>query len=57
MGMGVVPFEGKVVEIEVEDRAHVGVEAHAGERAQLTTKLLTGLIEMVEIEMRIPEGQ
>ncbi|MEY2598027.1 MAG: hypothetical protein RLZZ142_286 [Verrucomicrobiota bacterium] len=54
--MRVVPFEGEVREAEVGDLAYGRVEDHAGKRARFAGELKGGLIEVIFVEVEIPEG-
>ena len=44
-----------VFEAEIEQRTHIGIEAQAGQCMGFPLQLLAGLIEMIEIQMRITQ--
>ena len=56
MGPRVVTLEGDVLEAEVEDALHVGIEHEARQGARRARELQAGLLEVVEIEMRVARG-
>ena len=53
---GVVPLEGKVPVVEVEDRAHFGIENHPGQGTRGAGELLAHLVEVVEIDVYVSES-
>src|SRR4051812_44040573 len=53
--VGLVALEGEVLELEVEQLAARGVEAHAGKRMGSAPELLARLLEVVEIEVRVAQ--
>lgn len=54
-GMRIVAHELEVLIGEVEQRADLGIDLHAGKRAGSPFELLAGLVEMGEIEMGVAE--
>lgn len=54
--MGIVIFEGKIVEGESVDGFDVWIEAHGGEGAGFAAELEFGLIEVIRIEVEVSEG-
>ena len=56
VGMGVVVFEGEVLELEGVDVLHLRVEAHGGERARVAGELKLGLLDVVRVEVEVAEG-
>lgn len=53
---GVVPLEGKVPVVEVEDRAHFAIENHPGQGTRGPGELFAHLVEMIEVDVDVPEG-
>src|SRR5438105_12515910 len=51
----VVALEGEILVPEGEEILHRGVEAHRRQRLWRACQLLVGLLEMVEVEMRVAE--
>lgn len=49
--MRVVAFEGEVLETEVEQVLHLGVQPHGWQRAQLTGELQFGLFEVIAVQV------
>ena len=54
--MRIVMLEREVAEAEVEDRRHRGIQGHGGQRTRLAGELKLGLIEVIGIEVEVPEG-
>ena len=54
--MRVVAFKGEILEAEVFQIFHFGIEHHSGEGARFAFKLEAGLFQMVCVKMEIPEG-
>src|SRR5689334_7790425 len=55
--MGLVALEGEVFVLELEQLATRGVEAHAREGARAAGELLARLLEVVEVEVCVAEGE
>ena len=47
MGMGIVTYELKVFELEVEERLDIGVKLHLWQWPRLSCQLELGLLDMV----------
>ncbi len=54
--MGIVTYQLEVLELEVEQVLHIGVDNHLGQWARLTGKLELGLLNVVEIQVGIASG-
>src|SRR4029453_12821569 len=54
--MWVISLDRDVIEGEVIERADAGVQDESGEWAGLSTQLQPGLVEMVQIEVGVPES-
>ena len=54
--MGVVGFEGQVLEAEVFEGADRGVEGQAGELAGRPGQLQSRLVEVIEVQVDVAEG-
>ena len=52
----VVVLELEVLILEVEERLHVGIQPHMGQRSGLTSQLKSGLVEVVQVEMGVASG-
>src|SRR3954469_1222598 len=55
--MGLVALDSEVFVLEFEQLAACGVEAHAREGARAAGELLARLLEVVEVEMSVAEGE
>ena len=54
--MRVVARDLDVLELELVERGDRGVEHQRGQRPRLPRELETGLLEVVEVEVRVAEG-
>ena len=54
--MRIVIREGEILELEIMDVFHRGVELHPWKRTEFASELFAGLIEMVLIKVQISEG-
>ena len=54
--MVLVAHEPEVVVGEIEDRLDAGVELHSRERVRRACELGVGLIQVVEIQVRVSQG-
>src|SRR5262245_51253096 len=54
--MRIVADELEILIGEIEQRADLAVDLHAGKRAGRARQLLVGLVEVIEIEMDVAEG-
>ena len=52
----IIVDEGKVIEFEVEDAFHVGVDNHPWQAARLSAHLLAHLLEMVGVDVCVAES-
>src|SRR5687767_2675654 len=55
--MGLVGFQGEVLELELEQLLHRRIEPHAREGARRAGELLARLREVVEIQVRVAERE
>ena len=53
MGMGIVTYELKVFELEVEERLDIGVKLHLWQWSRLSCQLELGLFDMVQVEVGV----
>jgi len=49
----VVAFKQEVLVVEVEDALHVGIDFHRGQGTRLTGQLEFGLLDVIQIKMRV----
>src|SRR5581483_10990629 len=56
MRMRIVAFEHEIFVTEREQILHRRIDTHSRQRARGTRKLQAGLLEMIEIKMRVAEG-
>jgi hypothetical protein len=54
--MRIVIFDGDVIEGKIEERAHCRIEAQLRQMPRLARELEARLLQVVQVEMRIPEG-
>src|SRR4030067_303320 len=55
-GVRVVVQQFKIFELKIEDRAHLGIEAHARQWPRCARQLCARLFEVVAVEVCIAEG-
>ena len=55
-GMRLVVVETEMLEAEIVDVRHRGINPHLRQRARLAAQLQFGLFKMVLIEMKVAEG-
>ena len=53
MWVWVVAFKQEVLVVEVEDALHVGIDFHRGQGTRLTGQLEFGLLDVIQIKMRV----
>src|SRR5690554_3514236 len=56
VGVGLVVFQGEVVEGEGEQVLYFGVQAHAGQRMRLAAQLQVGLFDVVGVQVAVAAG-
>src|SRR5262245_18769826 len=56
-GMRLIGFEREVLVLEVEEFFHRGIELHDREGSRRALHLLAGLLQVIQVEVRVAERQ